>query len=119
MGNSVINSDIFLESNINGVKNLLDLVRHKPVNCNERPIFFQISTDEVYGDINEGQHTESDLLKPSNPYSASKAAADMLIFAWNFSSSIISRIRKDFKNSQKKIIVPFPKVKDTSNSVIR
>jgi len=83
VGNSVINSDIFLESNINGVKNLLDLVRHKPVNCNERPIFFQISTDEVYGDINEGQHAESDLLKPSNPYSASKAAADMLIFAWN------------------------------------
>ena len=35
----------------------------------------------------------------------------ILIFAWNFSSSIISRLRKDFKNSQKKLIVPFPKVK--------
>ena len=40
------------------------------------------STDEVYGDINEGAHTEKDLLKPSNPYSATKAAADMLILAW-------------------------------------
>jgi dTDP-glucose 4,6-dehydratase len=36
----------------------------------------------VYGDIDEGAHTETDLLKPSNPYSATKAAADMLILAW-------------------------------------
>jgi dTDP-glucose 4,6-dehydratase len=36
----------------------------------------------VYGDINEGAHTETDLLKPSNPYSATKAAADMLVLAW-------------------------------------
>ena len=40
------------------------------------------STDEVYGDIAEGAHIETDLLKHSNPYSASKAAADMLILAW-------------------------------------
>jgi dTDP-glucose 4,6-dehydratase len=37
----------------------------------------------VYGDIDEGSHAEQDLLKPSNPYSASKAAADMLVTAWN------------------------------------
>jgi dTDP-glucose 4,6-dehydratase len=36
----------------------------------------------VYGDILEGFHTEKDLLKPSNPYSATKAAADMLVLAW-------------------------------------
>ena len=41
-----------------------------------------ISTDEVYGDILDGAHTEEHMLKPSNPYSASKAAADMLIIAW-------------------------------------
>jgi dTDP-glucose 4,6-dehydratase len=40
------------------------------------------STDEVYGDIVEGSHNETDLLKPSNPYSATKAAADMLVLAW-------------------------------------
>jgi dTDP-glucose 4,6-dehydratase len=40
------------------------------------------STDEVYGDIEQGSHSETDLLKPSNPYSASKAAADMLVLAW-------------------------------------
>ena len=82
VGNSIINSDEFINSNIVGVKNLLDLVRHKPLNCNNRPIFFHVSTDEVYGDITDGQHTETDLLKPSNPYSAAKAAADMLVHAW-------------------------------------
>tara|TARA_R110000824_G_scaffold3309_15_gene15679 strand:+ start:242 stop:1192 length:951 start_codon:yes stop_codon:yes gene_type:complete len=83
VGNSIVNSDKFMDSNISGVKNLLDSVRHKPINCNDRPILFHISTDEVYGDIFEGSHSENDLLKPSNPYSASKAAADMLIHAWS------------------------------------
>ena len=46
------------------------------------PTLLHFSTDEVYGDIVEGFHVETDLLKPSNPYSASKAAADMLILAW-------------------------------------
>jgi dTDP-glucose 4,6-dehydratase len=36
----------------------------------------------VYGDIEEGEHIETDLLKPSKPYSATKAAADMLVLAW-------------------------------------
>ena len=82
VGNSIINSDEFIESNILGVKNLLDLIRFKPVNCNDKPILFHISTDEVYGDIDTGAHIESDILKPSNPYSASKASSDMLINAW-------------------------------------
>ena len=82
VGNSIIDSDEFITSNIVGVKNLLELVRRKPHNCNDRPILFHISTDEVYGDIEEGAHNEESILNPSNPYSASKAAADMLITAW-------------------------------------
>jgi len=82
VGNSIINSDEFINSNILGVKNLLDLTRFKPVNCNEKPVMFHISTDEVYGDITKGAHKESDILKPSNPYSAAKAGGDMLIHAW-------------------------------------
>jgi dTDP-glucose 4,6-dehydratase len=46
------------------------------------PTFLHFSTDEVYGDISEGEHIETDILKPSNPYSATKAAADQLILAW-------------------------------------
>ena len=82
VGNSIIESGDFIHSNIVGVKNLLDLIRKKPKNVDDQPIFFHFSTDEVYGDIISGEHFETDVLKPSNPYSASKAASDMLIFAW-------------------------------------
>jgi len=81
--NSIISSEQFIESNILGVKNLLNLIISKPNNSVDRPTFIQISTDEVYGDIETGYHTETDLLKPSNPYSASKASADLLIKAWH------------------------------------
>jgi len=82
VGNSIVDSSDFLQSNIVGVKNLLDLVRNKQNNVSDRPIFFHFSTDEVYGDIKSGAHSEEDLLKPSNPYSAAKAGGDMLINAW-------------------------------------
>jgi len=82
VGNSIIDSADFLKSNVEGVKNLLDLIRKKPSNVDNKPTFFHFSTDEVYGDIEEGEFVETDLLNPSNPYSASKAAADMLILAW-------------------------------------
>ena len=82
VGNSIIDSSDFIETNVNGVKNLLDLIRNKPDNTMNRPIFFHFSTDEVYGDITEGEHVETDPLIPSNPYSASKASSDMLILAW-------------------------------------
>jgi len=78
--NSIASSGIFLKSNVNGVHNILELIKSK--SRLRMPILLHFSTDEVYGDIVEGAHTEKDLLKPSNPYSATKAAADMLITAW-------------------------------------
>lgn len=78
--NSIMSSDVFLRSNINGVHHLLELIKQQPKY--KAPILLHFSTDEVYGDIEVGSHVETDLLKPSNPYSASKAAADMLIMAW-------------------------------------
>ena len=78
--NSIVSSDVFLKSNINGVHKLLQLIQQKSLY--KMPTLLHFSTDEVYGDIEVGSHTEKDLLKPSNPYSASKAAADMLILAW-------------------------------------
>lgn len=83
VGNSIVDSSSFIDTNISGVKNLLDLIRFKQDNVSARPIFLHFSTDEVYGDIESGSHSEVDLLKPSNPYSASKAAADMLVMAWS------------------------------------
>ena len=78
--NSIVSSDVFLKSNVNGVHHLLELIKAK--NQFKMPTLLHFSTDEVYGDIEEGFHTEQDLLKPSNPYSATKAAADMLVLAW-------------------------------------
>jgi dTDP-glucose 4,6-dehydratase len=83
VGNSISNSDEFIKSNIHGVHNLLELIKNYRQETNKKPILLHFSTDEVYGDIEDGEHIETDILKPSNPYSATKAAADMLIIAWN------------------------------------
>ncbi len=77
--NSIADSRQFCHTNILGVQRLLELTRAKAAGA---PHFIQISTDEVYGDITEGRHTESAPLRPSNPYSATKAAADMLVIGW-------------------------------------
>jgi dTDP-glucose 4,6-dehydratase len=82
VGNSIANSDDFISSNINGVHTILELIKNYRQENAKIPTLLHFSTDEVYGDITEGAHTETDLLKPSNPYSASKAAADMLVLAW-------------------------------------
>lgn len=79
--NSIISSSEFLNSNINGVHHLLELIKQK--HKFKMPTLLHFSTDEVYGDIVDGFHKEYDLLKPSNPYSATKASADMLVLAWN------------------------------------
>ncbi len=78
--NSIADSRQFCHSNIIGIQRLLELVRAK--SQLETPLFVQISTDEVYGDIVQGKHSESSPLRPSNPYSSTKAAADMLLLGW-------------------------------------
>lgn len=78
--NAITSNLKFCTTNILGVQRLLELVRAKP--ARERPLFVQISTDEVYGDISDGRHSERDMLIPSNPYSATKASADMLVMSW-------------------------------------
>ncbi len=82
VGNSIVKSEDFVHSNINGVYHILELLRNYRQENSNPPTLIHFSTDEVYGDITEGDHVETDLLKPSNPYSATKAAADMLILAW-------------------------------------
>ena len=83
VGNSIANSDEFVRTNINGVHNILELIKNYRQENSKVPTLLHFSTDEVYGDIVDGAHTESDLLKPSNPYAATKAAADMLVLAWH------------------------------------
>jgi len=83
--NSLEESDSFVHSNINGVHHILKLINQKKY---RKPVLLHFSTDEVYGDINDGSHGEEDILCPSNPYSATKAAADMLIMAWGRSHKL-------------------------------
>jgi dTDP-glucose 4,6-dehydratase len=82
VGNSIADSAEFVHSNIDGVHNLLNLIKNYRHESPKLPTLLHFSTDEVYGDIDNGAHIETDLLKPSNPYSATKAAADMLVLAW-------------------------------------
>lgn len=88
VGNSIMSSTEFVRSNIDGVHNLLELIKNHRGENSSKPTLLHFSTDEVYGDIDEGAHTEEHLLKPSNPYSATKAAADMLIMAWGRTHNI-------------------------------
>jgi dTDP-glucose 4,6-dehydratase len=71
---SIMDSRYFFRTNLVGVHNLVDLVIKYDI-----PRFVQISTDEVYGDVLKGQSNELSQFKPSNPYAASKAAADLLV----------------------------------------
>ena len=79
--NSIKNSTRFMKSNFLGVHNLISIAHfHWKDNLNKK-LFFQISTDEVYGHLkkNESRFTENTKLNPRSPYSSSKAAADLLV----------------------------------------
>jgi dTDP-glucose 4,6-dehydratase len=74
---SNLGADEFLRTNVNGTHTLLEAARERRVGR-----FLLVSTDEVYGSIAHGHAREIDPLRPSNPYSASKAAADLLACAY-------------------------------------
>ncbi len=72
---SIINPDIFLQTNIIGTQNLLNFAREHKIEK-----FVLVSTDEVYGSVENGRSSvEEDRMDPNNPYAASKAAAEFLI----------------------------------------
>lgn len=71
---SIYDSKPFLESNIMGVYTLLDVIRQKK----DKTRLIQISTDEVFGSLSVGYAKEKDVFRPSNPYSASKASAELI-----------------------------------------
>ena len=75
---SISNPFAFIESNVIGTYTILEAMRK----VNPEAKLVHIGTDEVYGDIEKGSFKEDDMLKPSSPYSASKASADMLVLAY-------------------------------------
>jgi dTDP-glucose 4,6-dehydratase len=75
---SILTPAIFIETNVRGTQVLLEAVRELGV-----PRFLHVSTDEVYGSLGPtGAFTEETPLAPSSPYSASKAASDLLALAY-------------------------------------
>ncbi len=71
---SIENSSEFIRTNVLGTQVLLDAAKNHKLKK-----FVQVSTDEVYGSITEGSWDENEPLLPNSPYSASKAAADLLV----------------------------------------
>ncbi len=82
---SINDSNPFLVSNIRGSYTLLDII------TKQKKRMIQISTDEVFGSLKTGTATEESKLNPSNPYAATKAAAELLINSYflTFNSDII------------------------------
>lgn len=74
---SILDSSIFVKTNVLGTQVLLEAARVKNI-----PRFLQVSTDEVYGSISRGAFSESSPLRPNSPYAASKAGADHLVRAY-------------------------------------
>ncbi len=74
---SILDPEQFLRTDILGTHVLLEAVRERGI-----ARYLQVSTDEVYGDVSEGESVESDPLRPRSPYSASKAGGDLQVLAY-------------------------------------
>lgn len=73
---SIVDAGSFVKTDVFGTYRLLEASRKHDIK------FVQISTDEVYGSIENGSFKETDPLKPSSPYSASKAGADLVVHSY-------------------------------------
>jgi dTDP-glucose 4,6-dehydratase len=74
---SILHAGEFVRTNVVGANTIFDVARRLEI-----PRFLHVSTDETYGSIEEGSFKEGDVLTPASPYSASKAAADLLAHAY-------------------------------------
>ncbi len=92
---SIAGPQPFFKSNTQGTFALLEAARKSKSN----PLFLQVGTDEVYGDVLQGFSAENDQLRPSSPYAASKAAADMFVLAYHRTyglKTIVTRCTNNF-----------------------
>jgi len=91
---SIHGAQEFVRTNVVGVQVLLDLARKHPVRR-----FLQVSTDEVYGSLGAtGKFSEATPLAPNSPYSASKAAADLLVQAYHHTFEVPTLITRCSNN---------------------
>jgi dTDP-glucose 4,6-dehydratase len=90
---SIADQNAFARTHVIGTGVLLDAVRERGV-----PRFLQVSTDEVYGSIEDGSFTETSPLAPSSPYSATKAGGDLLVSAYAHTHGIEAVICRGSNN---------------------
>jgi dTDP-glucose 4,6-dehydratase len=98
--NSIASPDEFITTNIIGTQILLDSAKMYGIKK-----FLYISTDEIYGSILEGSFVENDNFNPSSPYSASKAAGELLVISYGTTFGInynISRCSNNYGPRQNK-----------------
>jgi dTDP-glucose 4,6-dehydratase len=92
---SITDPAAFYDANTIGALTILEAIRHVNPSCR----LLQVSTDEVYGDIVKGSFNESAPLRPSSPYSASKAAADLATLAHHRTyglNTVVTRCTNNF-----------------------
>jgi dTDP-glucose 4,6-dehydratase len=90
---SVNDSGIFVETNVLGTQRLLDAAIALGINR-----FVHVSTDEVYGSIDEGEWDEDEPLLPNSPYSASKAGSDLLVRSYHRTHGLNTSITRCSNN---------------------
>ena len=90
---SIMGGSEFVQTNVYGTSVLLESTRKNGVEK-----FHQISTDEVYGSLESGAWTEDYALLPRNPYSASKAGAELLVQAYHFNYGLSTLITRASNN---------------------
>ncbi|WP_042665593.1 dTDP-glucose 4,6-dehydratase [Haloferax sp. ATB1] len=90
---SIGGAEPFVSTNVQGTQTLLDAALDADIDR-----FLQISTDEVYGEIHEGKFTEDDPLVPRNPYSATKAGADLLVQSYRETHDLPTLITRTCNN---------------------
>ena len=91
---SIVNAATFVRTDVLGTYTLLETSKKNNIDK-----YIQISTDEVYGSLKTGSFKETDALRPSNPYSASKAGGDLLVLSYCTTyglSSIITRSSNNY-----------------------
>src|SRR2546423_5962548 len=85
---SISGPEAFIITNMQGTHVLLEAARERGLR------YLQVSTDEVYGSIEDGSFTEDSPLRPSSPYSATKTGADLLLASYLHTSRLQTGIRR-------------------------
>lgn len=83
----------FVSTNILGTQRMLESALVADV-----PVFIHVSTDEVYGSLDEGSWDENEPVSPNNPYAASKAGSDLLALAWHRLHGVDVRVTRSSNN---------------------